>query len=184
MQGGTEARNSRCMRGKMDATTAETRTAARRRRISAGRLRRSAPERPSPTRRSRSWSAASAPRGTSPVPNGPTWQEPWSSQRPRWKSGSRTGDIKLNGGRWRLIWWRWAHRRLWLSRCWWGTSQRIKEGSTSPRLDLCTRTLSTTPTCAISPAAETCSDETFFLLHVCFTGNFVQHLRCCLNNTI
>lgn len=131
----------------------------------AGPAPRGAPERPSLTRRSTSWSAASTRRNTSQVLNEPTWRERWNSRRPRLKSGFRTGGIKPNVGRWRPTWGRMDHRRGWQWKCWWGTvinSRFTWTDYPSHCLHLCIRPTSTTRalTTAAGPGvSEVCRVE-------------------------
>lgn len=134
-------------RRRMDITAAGIRPAVHPMSGSAGRAPKSAPERPSLTHRSTSLSAASTRSGTSQGPNGPNWQNLWSSQRLRWKSGSRTGDIKPNGAMWRPSF-RNQRKSQW--KCWWGTIKRTitrRMDYTSQWLCLRTRASSTTRTC-------------------------------------
>lgn len=138
-------------------TTARTRSVVHSMRGSAGPLPRSAPGRPSLTHRSTSWSAASTHSGTFQVLNEPIWRRPWNSRRPRWKSGSRTADIKPNGARCRASWRRATHHRKQQWKYWWGTIERSTPRwteHTSRWLCHCTMPTSTTPpwTTAAGPA--------------------------------
>ena len=171
-------------RRRMDITAAGSRPAVHPMSGSAGRAPKSAPERPSLTHRSTSWSAASTRSGTSRGPNGPNWRSLWDSRRLRWKSGSRTGDIKPNGATWRPSF-RNQRKSRW--RCWWGTVRRTitrRVDYTSHWLCLRTRASSTTRTCTtgasrgawtacrVEGCAEAPSERLKVLAAVLDDGNF------------
>ena len=97
---------------------------------------------PSLTRRSSSWSAASTTSGTCPGRSAQTWRPPWSSQRLRSRSGSRTGATRRNAARWPRIWWRRLPRpRRWRWKFWCGTTRdsTARERSCGPRCSPCSR---------------------------------------------
>lgn len=78
------------------------------------------------THRCTSWSGALTCSGTCLALSGLTWQERSNWPRHKWRSGSRTGDTKLNGGKWQP-----SSRRLpqqplqreWQWRYWWETTR-------------------------------------------------------------
>ena len=97
---------------------------------------------PSLTRRSSSWSAASTTSGTCPGRSAQTWRPPWSSQRLRSRSGSRTGATRRNAARWLRTWWRRLPRpRRWRWKFWCGTTRdsTARERSCGPRCSPCSR---------------------------------------------
>lgn len=110
----------------------------------------SAPGPPSPMRRYSSWSAASTTSGTCPGRSGRTWRPPWSSQRLRSRSGSRTAGTRRNAVRWPPTWWRRPRQpRRWRWKFWCGTTRdsTARERSCGPRCSPCSRpTIIPTPT--------------------------------------
>lgn len=113
----------------------------------------SAPELPSLTRRSSSWSAASTTSGTFLGRNGRTWRPPWSSQRLRSRFGSRTVGTRQNAARWPPIWWLQPRRpRKWRWKFWCGTTRdsTARGRSCGPRCSPFSRpTITPTPTASL-----------------------------------
>lgn len=113
----------------------------------------SAPGPPSLMRRSSSWSVASTTSGTCPGRSGRTWRPPWSSQRLRSRSGSRTAGTRRNVAKWLPTWWRRPRQpRRWRWKFWCGTTRdsTARERSWGPRCSPCSRpTITPTPTASL-----------------------------------
>lgn len=113
----------------------------------------SAPGPPSLMLRSSSWSAASTTSGTCPARSGRTWRRPWSSQRLRSRSGSRTAGTRRNAARWPPTWWRRPRQlKRWRWKFWCGTTRdsTARERSYGPRCSPCSRpTITHTPTASL-----------------------------------